>query len=333
MLRFLANNIEQVDLALEHVAKGDANNARFGLMLLDNVVEITLHQIAKDKQNDLSSFLHRDKPYAHAAALKAALGQHFDSKVKFAKKIGKLSEETGNSIGIFHSFRNEVYHIGVQHEAILPAIVPFYFQLSCELLDGYKPPFFGYSHGMTLPERSRKYFGTDRFFSRGIEDYHGACKTLGDSIPFQPAEMAGALADHMDGVIKQQDIAIEVIATGGPRQYTRDEAIVETFAWRIAFSDEGKKYAQANRFRGSLSEFITWLGDNYPFPFRSDPIPGWRTRAARVRAETNPHKALKKYRDFVTQTEESREALDQAHGQVDQYIEEQIERMREDRRR
>lgn len=48
MLRFLANNIEQVDLALEHVAKGDANNARFGLMLLDNVVEITLHQIAKD---------------------------------------------------------------------------------------------------------------------------------------------------------------------------------------------------------------------------------------------------------------------------------------------
>jgi hypothetical protein len=51
MLRFLADNIEQVDLALEHVAKGDANNARFGLMLLDNVVEITLHQIAKDKQS------------------------------------------------------------------------------------------------------------------------------------------------------------------------------------------------------------------------------------------------------------------------------------------
>jgi hypothetical protein len=58
MLRFLANNIEQIDLAREHVSKEDANNARFGLMLLDNVVEITLHQIARDKQRDLKSHLH-----------------------------------------------------------------------------------------------------------------------------------------------------------------------------------------------------------------------------------------------------------------------------------
>ena len=64
MLLFLANNIEQVDLALETVGKGDANNARFGLMLLDNVVEITLHQIAKDKQSELSSLLHREKSYS-----------------------------------------------------------------------------------------------------------------------------------------------------------------------------------------------------------------------------------------------------------------------------
>src|ERR1700677_1734847 len=107
MLRFLANNIEQVDLALEHVAKGDANNARFDLMLLDNLVEITLHQIAKDKQSELSSFPHRDKPYAHSVALKAALGQYFEAKLKFAKKISRLADDAGDSIAIFHSFRNE----------------------------------------------------------------------------------------------------------------------------------------------------------------------------------------------------------------------------------
>ncbi len=43
MLRFLANNLEQLDLAQEHVSTGDANKARFGLMLTDNAVEITLH--------------------------------------------------------------------------------------------------------------------------------------------------------------------------------------------------------------------------------------------------------------------------------------------------
>ena len=44
MLKFLANNIEQLDLALEHCEKSDANNARFALMLVDNVVEFTLHE-------------------------------------------------------------------------------------------------------------------------------------------------------------------------------------------------------------------------------------------------------------------------------------------------
>lgn len=60
MLRFLANNIDQLDLSLEHIAKGNVNDARFGLMLTDNVVEITLHQIATDKLSDLKRFGYND---------------------------------------------------------------------------------------------------------------------------------------------------------------------------------------------------------------------------------------------------------------------------------
>ena len=92
MMNFLINIVEQIDLAKEHVAKGDANNARFGLMLIDNAVEITLHQVAKDKQRDLKSLSQRDKAYEHSAALEAALGQHFGSKLKFASTIGMLPE-------------------------------------------------------------------------------------------------------------------------------------------------------------------------------------------------------------------------------------------------
>jgi hypothetical protein len=175
MLRFLANNIEQVDLALEHVSKGDANNARFGLILLDNVVEITLHQIAKDKQYDLNSYLYRDKPYEHAAALETALGRHFDAKVRFAKKIGRLAEDVSESISIFHEFRNEVYHIGVQHEAVLPAITNFHLKVACEFLASYSPRWFSFSPGMALPERARKFFGDQQFFMDGPSDYHKAC--------------------------------------------------------------------------------------------------------------------------------------------------------------
>ncbi len=63
-------------------------------------------------------------------------------------------------------------------------------------------------------------------------------------------------------------------------------------------------------------------------PFRKDPIAGWKIRASDVRSEGDPHKALKKYRNFMTQTQPARAALEEAHGQVEQYIEEQIDRMR-----
>ena len=38
MFLFLAGVVEQLDLALEHINKGDVHNARFGLMLTDNAL-------------------------------------------------------------------------------------------------------------------------------------------------------------------------------------------------------------------------------------------------------------------------------------------------------
>ena len=37
------------------------------------------------------------------------------------------------------------------------------------------------------------------------------------------------------------------------------------------------------------------------------------------------------YRDFMTQTEDLRALLDEAHGYADNYVEEQIDRAREER--
>jgi hypothetical protein len=48
-------------------------------------------------------------------------------------------------------------------------------------------------------------------------------------------------------------------------------------------------------------------------PLRKDPILSWQTRARSLRREADPHKALKKYRQFMIQTEAVRAALDEAH--------------------
>ncbi len=81
-------------------------------------------------------------------------------------------------------------------------------------------------------------------------------------------------------------------------------------------------------FKGNTFEFVEWLGENYPFAFKTDPIRGWESRAVSLRAEKNPHQALKKYRDFMTQTADARATLEDAHREVEQYIDLEIERMR-----
>jgi hypothetical protein len=55
MITQLANPQEQLDLAAEHPARGNPNNARFALMLSDNIVELALHRHAKDTDTSLQA--------------------------------------------------------------------------------------------------------------------------------------------------------------------------------------------------------------------------------------------------------------------------------------
>jgi hypothetical protein len=52
LTQVMADHIDQLDLALDQLAVGDRNFDRFALMLVDNVVELTLHQFAQDKANE-----------------------------------------------------------------------------------------------------------------------------------------------------------------------------------------------------------------------------------------------------------------------------------------
>lgn len=168
MLDFLANNIEQLALARDHISAGDANNARFGLMLTDNVVEITLHQTALDakmlEEVGSSSWLHRE-PYEHAKTLGDAVGRYFSPKVRFARASGKLDEEAARTIKVAHKFRNDVYHLGLQHESVLPVVSRFYFVVACGFLADYRPNFYGYTVGKELPARAKAYFGDGPHYS------------------------------------------------------------------------------------------------------------------------------------------------------------------------
>ncbi|XHE12571.1 hypothetical protein PCC82_12355 [Agrobacterium deltaense] len=159
MLMFLAGVIEQLDLAFEHISKGNVHDARFGLMLADNAVELILHQIAKDQQARLKAYQHLAEKYEHNKKLEEAQGGSFEAKLTFARIEGQVTDEQARSLAIMHTFRNGLYHLGLQYEPILLALARFHFSTACEFIAGFNIRWFSYSWGIVLPERARKYFG------------------------------------------------------------------------------------------------------------------------------------------------------------------------------
>jgi hypothetical protein len=328
MLRFLATILEQLDLALEHVSKGDVHKARIGLMLTDNAVELVLHQIAKDTAAHLKSIAYKNEVYPHQAALEKAQGKSFDTKVRFARLEGNITEEASQTINIMHQFRNEVYHIGLQHEVILAVITAFYFAAACEYLGTFELRGFGWSSNQKLPERAQKYFHGDRFFPRRPEDFSNGRAELAKKCGHDPSHTISVLAGHMDTIIEEQDTCIDIVARGvyEGQQATRDEAVIGCQTWPLAFSEQGRAFAAKHGWSGNLLQLIDWLGKNYPIRFKADPVASWQKQAAKLRARKNPHAALAHYSSFITETADLRGAIEgsaaQAEAEVDQSVDE-----------
>jgi len=332
MLTQLANTIEQLDLAAEHLALGDANNARFALMLSDNIVELTLHQYAKDKRREVKGNSWRNQPFEREKALEKALGRYFDDKVKLVRLIGKLSGDVAESIRIGHLFRNDVYHVGLQHEAVLPAVAAFYYELACQVCADYEVRGWGYSPGQQLPERTKKYIEQRQHFSNFPDQYVAACLALKGLSGHDDAEFTQSLANHMDAIIAEQDEYLDYIAQNAPRRETRDQVVVSSQTWPLAYNDKGRRFASEHGFpSGSIFALVSWLEANYPLKFRRDPIPAWRQRAKRLREQKDSHKVLRMYRSFMDATAELREAINETTSGVDQYIDQQIESARMER--
>lgn len=329
MLLFLATILEQLDLALEHVLGSDIHNARFGLMLTDNALELVLHQIARDKVNDLKLFGGSRASYMHQAALDKALGRSFSDKVNFVRMAGLMSEEMAQTIGIMHGVRNEVYHVGLQHEAILPSLSSFYLKVACTYISSYKPPFLAVSSNQKLPERAKKYFGHDEFWE--ANDFRQGCAKLALDVGHKPAETIAALADHLDEVIEEQDACIDTIAGGvyPSQRTTRGDAFMHCQTWSVALSEVGKAYARKNGFAGStIGELNEWIEAHYPLKYRGDPISRWRKQAVKLRFEKNANAALRRYDNFMTDTASIREAISKSAALCEAEIDGEFERAR-----
>ena len=145
-----------------------------------------LHQIANDKKSHLKEYSYRQEPYPHQVALDKALGRNFETKVKFAKIEGKLTDELAQTITIMHGYRNEVYHVGLKHESILPTLAVFYFDVACAYLSDFTPRSYYWCSNQKIPERAKKYIGDFTVIPVEFDAFAKGCRTLRDACQHDP---------------------------------------------------------------------------------------------------------------------------------------------------
>lgn len=328
-----ADHIDQLDLALDQLAMKDRHFDRFALMLVDNVVELVLHENALERSSENQFWVRLKKSKYDQNAINAALGRHFDAKVKFAKETKLLSPETAETIQYLHGFRNNAYHLGRRHEGILHSLSLLYFRTACGVLGSYEPR--GWSSGPGkegTSHRAMKYLGrADRamfldwkkVFRPAFERLREVADAMGDVLALDLHNDASRTIDRIDQALD----FVEENQPDRPKK-SRSQIAVDAQVWALAFSDGLEFAAKKKAPPMSRVKLIEWLATNYPLRVRGDPVAGWRRRAGGIKREKNPHAALKKYCDFMAQTEVVREQIHAHAAGLDEAIQEHIDYLR-----
>lgn len=330
MWQFVADQIDQLDLTLDQLAMRDRNFDRFAMMLIDNVVELTLHQQARECSYENTMWGLSTEPKHDPSAVAQALGRAFDAKVRLARILELLSDAQKDSLLYLHGYRNSVYHQGVRHEGILHGLAIFYFEIACSVLKAFNPAWWS-SGNDKLSHRAVKYLGKPAF-TEGRGALAAVCdrlllvgRSLGDTL-------IADLAADMGNTIERVDEQITYLREGSPDRPTRQQVILSAQAWRLAFTEKGKRWARENGNKeATIGGYVDWLSNNYPWPVRTDPIAGWRQRQESLRVEKDKHVGLKKYADFMQQTEQFRSDMDESEASLSRHIDQQISEARERR--
>lgn len=329
MRQFISDSIDQLDLALDQLAIKDRNFDRFALMLIDNIVELTLHYFIQDKASE-NELYQRRPPKHDPAVIQEALRQNFDNKAKGARKLGLFDIEMCETILYMHTFRNSTYHEGLRHEGILHTISIFYFRCACKISILYQPRAWRSNSLDKISYRTRKYIGDENLDVFNYKEAHiNAYKRLDEVAASMEYDLIVDLSNDMKSTIDDIDNKISLLANEGHEKISRNDVIIDTQVSAFAFTDKARKYAEENNFRDpGLLNYFEWLSNNYDWPIKQDPIPAWKRRWFSLRSETNEHKALKKYCDFMKQTEDIRSVLNEAAVQQENYNRLQVDMAR-----
>jgi len=330
MIAHFHHCIEQLDLAAQQFRRASSAYARFALILTDNVLELILHKFAEQelKGDEVWRILGKRK-YSDAERAKV-LGQHFDEKPKFLRKLGVLSDDQMTFIQICHRYRNELYHQGILHESVIFDIAWHYHEVVCDFLPRLQKGSYWWRMGEPVSTTVKTYCGEEGLSRDPEQRLHEVAKKLAKAKPDASRSFASALSEAAVARLDALDSDIEFLIADSPGTQTRSSVLFDVQAWPFLFSDVGKDTIQLRPGEEipSLEYAFDLLRKHWKPPVSNDPVPKWRDRAVQLQNDVSVFKVLEKYQQLMDQMDYLEERVRDAAVALDQHIQQEIDRRR-----
>jgi hypothetical protein len=329
-MKHIAYIIEQLDLAGKQLHKVNATYGRFALLLTDNIVELILHKRCEYEflSDDAWKVLNRSK-YSPKLRDKV-LGQHFNEKVKFCRRIGLINDDQRDLILIGHRYRNELYHIGIKYEPIVYAIAWEYHNVACDLF--------------MLARSSYGYTSIPKNELPEVVRYHIDHLITQDGMLIDHDRFRQEVADSLKRIKPQLSRSfVEIICNYAIEKV---EAIIGNISFLSEDNRPGRKETeilheiQFNKYLQEhfstvnplpvpeFFEFVRQLRKKWKPKYRSDPTPRWLECARHLAGENTSINVLRKFESLKKDMQEFEEMVEEAAIGFDLYIQHQIDQLR-----
>lgn len=355
-MRYILTIVEQLDRAARELSTDHPINSRLALMLIDNATELVLHRQCTDRleSDDLWAGIHkatqaiiRDHPEAaidddttvvllRPEQRSKIRGRHLNPKLHVLEELGDITGVERQFITTAHHYRNELYHIGLKHDAIIRAVAGQYFLLCCELFVRMGQfSFFSYSWSSSDEYTSvaRQYLPT----CNGEIDFSSVDKgmiadELRRALPDELPNLSTVLADSAHTCILEIKKDFDFLVQENPFGFDAKK-MLEAAQWQndlakaIQEEDLVGLWIDAD-YRESYTRIAADLEANWKQHDAVIPIKIWTRRATAVANETDPLKAMGRYRSLRQSMEYLEESIISAAADLDQWIEMEIDKAR-----
>lgn len=319
--------IEQLDLATRQLEEGSPSYGRFALILIDNVVELIIHKVCAHEISYDDMWIKLGKPRFTPAQRSDATGQRFDKKVKFCKKLKKITAGQAEAIQICHKYRNELYHTGLKYNDIVWDLAWYYHEIATELLAEVYPD-HSWSSGAEVTAAVEKHAGKGG--QKVLSEMNEVAESLRQSIPKRDRALPEALSSSAQSRVEETEDSLEFLAKDNPQSRTEAVTIYELQFYDYIRSEEPLikeiwEKVKTVKQRKAAMEFVREIWEP---KYKRNPLPNFVTQARKISGQKSELNALKAFERFKSQFAYFSGIVEEAAIALEMYIQQQIDAMR-----